>query len=199
MNPESWCNSHFYPFNDTSYSTQHVPTALRKRLDHSHTNTCKRAPVTFGTSGTASFAHSEGQHKGVDSGICWEKYTSLRSGRIECTQLQRGKRPQSFLNKEQCLRSITSEHHLSHRHVVYIILVSYWWPYSLKYPSLWECKHVKFTGNPPVWQAPPSHPSGQLQIPGDTQTPPFLQPWGQIAEKGGINHRNIFLVRQEKQ
>lgn len=38
--------------------------------------------------------------------------------------------------------------------------------------------------NSPVWQAPPSHPSGQLQIPGAMQIPPFLQPWGQIAAQG---------------
>jgi len=37
------------------------------------------------------------------------------------------------------------------------------------------CRH------PPVWQAPPIHPSGQLQIPGSTQLPPFLHPCGQIA------------------
>ena len=39
-----------------------------------------------------------------------------------------------------------------------------------------------FLGLPlPVWQAPPTQPSGQLQIPGATQLPPFLQPWGHTA------------------
>lgn len=41
----------------------------------------------------------------------------------------------------------------------------------------------------PVWQAPPSQPSGQLQIPGATQTPPFLQPWGQMARGGGAKKK----------
>lgn len=48
----------------------------------------------------------------------------------------------------------------------------------------------------PVWQAPPSHPSGQLQIPGATQIPPFLQPWGQIAAQG-TNHTETFSACQE--
>lgn len=60
---------------------------------------------------------------------------------------------------------------------------------------MWKC--LVFSLNSPVWQAPPSHPSGQLQIPGATQIPPFLQPWGQIAARGQTE-RDILILRKRK-
>lgn len=45
------------------------------------------------TSGAFSFPHSEVQRKGVDSGICWEKCTSLHASRADCTRQYGRHRP----------------------------------------------------------------------------------------------------------
>lgn len=97
---------------------------------------------------------------------CLEKHTFLHSGRAANTPLE-PRNTELNNNKSQLPLEKTVEKLYSGKTSIQSTYLMRWWE--------WPCPYS------PVWQAPPTHPSGQLQMPGATQTPPFLQPCGQVA------------------